>query len=251
MFHKLLDRKNTNASFASLFMKTTLTILTVAALVGSSASAAEISGKVKLTGTPPPAKQITTDPACGKERPGGISTRFYVVGKDNGLGDVFVYVKEGAKPTPATGAAPTLDQVACEYTPYIVGVQTGQPLAVKNSDPFMHNVHAIPKVNGNKERNVAQIVKGQTNPFTFDKPEVFVQFKCDVHPWMFAYVGVCDHPYFAVTDKDGNFKISGLPAGEYTVEAIHRKAGSTTQKIKVTADDKKTAEFTLNVPAAQ
>jgi hypothetical protein len=90
-----------------------------------------------------------------------------------------------------------------------------------------------------------------TTPFTFDKPEVFVQFKCEVHPWMFAYAGVCDHPYFAVTDKDGNYKISGLPAGEYTVEAVHRKAGSTTEKIKVGADDKKTQDFTLKVPPAQ
>ena len=86
--------------------------------------------------------------------------------------------------------------------------------------------------------------------FVFDKPEVLVKFKCDVHPWMFAYVGVVDHPYFAVTDKDGNYKITGLPAGDYTVEAVHLKAGSTTAKVKVGADDKKTQDFTLEVKAA-
>jgi hypothetical protein len=82
-------------------------------------------------------------------------------------------------------------------------------------------------------------------PFVFEKPEVLVKFKCDVHPWMFAYVGVVEHPYFAVTDKDGNYKISGLPAGDYTVEVTHLKAGSKSEKIKVGADEKKTQDFAL------
>ncbi len=231
-------------------MKTTLTLLTLAA-VASVASAAEISGKVKLTGTPPPEKTQPSDAACGKAGNATVSSRHYVVGADKGLGDVFVYVKAGAKPTPpASDTAALLDQVGCLYTPYMLGMQVGQTLPVKNSDPLMHNVHSLPKVQGNKEKNVAQPVKDMKSNFTFDKPEIFVQFKCDVHPWMFAYVGVVDHPYFAVTDKDGNFKISGLPAGEYTVEAMHRKAGAETQKIKIGADEKKTADFTLKVPAA-
>jgi len=230
-------------------MKTTLTLLTIAALAGSAATAAEISGKVKLTGTPPAEKPITLDAACGKLQPAAITTRHYVVGADKGLGDVFVYVKEGAKAgTPTTEKGPMLDQKGCQYTPYVIGVQAGQHFDVANSDTLLHNVHALPKVQGNKERNVGQPVPMKTD-FVFDKPEVLVQFKCEVHPWMFAYVGVCENPYFAVTDKDGNFKISGLPAGEYTIEAFHRKAGAKTEKIKVTADDKKTVDFTLSVPA--
>jgi plastocyanin len=165
------------------------------------------------------------------------------------LGDVFVYVKAGATSELGTGSGATLDQVGCQYSPYVMGLQLGQTLPVKNSDKLMHNVHMMPKVTGNKEKNLAQPIPMVSN-FTIDKAEVLLQFKCDVHPWMFAYVGVVDNPYFAVTDKDGNFKISGLPTGEYTVEAIHRKAGSATEKIKVGADDKKTAEFTLKVPPA-
>jgi hypothetical protein len=249
MFHKCLDRKNTNASFANLFMKTTLIALTLASVAASAVSAAEISGKVKLTGTPPPEKSTATDAACGKLGGPTVTSRHYVVGADKGLGDVFVYVKEGAKPTPpATDKGPVLDQVGCQYTPYVLGLQLGQTLPVKNSDTTMHNVHMIPKVPGNKEKNLAQPIPMVSN-FTIDKAEVLIQFKCDIHPWMFAYVGVVDHPYFAVTDKDGNFKISGLPAGEYTIEAMHRKAGNATEKIKVSADDKKTADFTLKVPA--
>jgi plastocyanin len=248
MFHKLLDRENTNASFRHLFMKKTLIALTIAACAGSVASAAEISGKVKLSGTPPPEKTITLDAVCGKLQANPITTRHYMVGNDQGLGDVFVYVKEGAKSTPSTQKGPVLDQVGCQYTPYVMGVQVGQKFDVQNSDPLLHNVHSMPKVAG-KERNVGQPVKGMKHEFVFEKPEVLVQFKCDVHPWMFAYVGVVDHPYFAITDKDGNFKISGLPAGTYTVEAFHRKAGTATEKLTVGADDKKTASFTLKVPA--
>ena len=230
-------------------MKKTLTVLTLAALAASVASAAEISGKVTLSGTPPPEKPITLDAACGKLQPTPISTRHYMVGADKGLADVFVYVKEGAKsPGAPTGKGPSLDQVGCQYTPYVIGVQAGQKFDVQNSDSLLHNVHALPKNAPNKERNVAQAFKGAKNEFSFDKQEVLVQFKCDVHPWMFAYVGVVDHPYFAVTDKDGNFKITGLPAGEYTVEAVHRKAGAATEKVTVGADDKKTASFTLKVP---
>jgi plastocyanin len=230
-------------------MKTTLTVLTVAALAGSVASAAEISGKVKLEGTPPPEKPIVLDAACGKLQPNQIATRHYIVGPDKGLANVFVYVKEGAKPAaPPTEKGAGLDQKGCEYHPYVIGVQAGQHFDVKNSDALLHNVHALPKVSGNKEKNVGQPVPMKSD-FVFEKPEVLVQFKCEVHPWMFAYVGVVDNPYFAVSDKDGSYKITGLPAGDYTLEFVHLKAGRQTQKITVGADDKKTADVTFQVKA--
>jgi len=232
-------------------MKTTLTVLTLATLAGSVALGAEITGKITVTGTPPPEKKITLDAMCGKLAPAaGLTTRHYVVGPDKGLANVFVYVKEGAKAVAPTGAAPLLDQVGCEYTPYMLGVQAGQSFNVKNSDTVLHNVHAMPKPgSGNKEKNIGQPVKGMVTPFVFEKPEVLVKFKCDVHPWMFAYVGVVEHPYFAVTDKDGNYKISGLPAGDYTVEVVHLKAGTKTEKVKVGADEKKSQDFTLEAKA--
>lgn len=228
-------------------MKTTLTVLTLAALAGA-ASAGEISGKVKLNGTPPPEKTITPDAACGKLSP-KLTTRHYVVGADKGLANVFVYIKEGAKPVAApTEKGQMLDQVGCQYIPYVMGVQTGQHFDVKNSDPLLHNVHTLPKVPGNKERNIGQPVPMKTD-FVFEKQELLVQFKCEVHPWMFAYVGVVDHPYFAVTDKDGSFKIANVPAGDYTIEIVHLKAGRTTQKVTVGADDKKSLDFTLEAKA--
>jgi len=238
-------------------MKSYTTGLALAVLAGSFqlAFAGDITGKVKLKGTPKPEIVIPlgkSEPTCGplhpKDHP--IMTRHYVVGPDKGLANVFVYIKEGAKPAPPKGESPLLDQVGCMYEPFVLGAVTGQKIKIRNSDAFMHNVHPIPKNNPAEEFNLAQVVKGQVNERAFSKPEVLVKFKCDVHEWMFAYVGVCDHPYFAVTDKDGSFTIKDVPAGSYTVEAYHLKAGAKTQKIDLEDTGSKTADFELEVPAA-
>jgi hypothetical protein len=236
-------------------MKSYLPCITAAALFASFqlAGAADIAGKVKLKGTPPPEKTIDMDATCGKFHTKPVTTRHYVVGQDKGLANVFVYIKQGAKPAQATAEGPLLDQVGCMYEPYVMGVAVGQKFKIRNSDPgVLHNVHATPSPDkGNKEFNFAQPVKGQINEKSFDKPEVLVRMKCDVHNWMFAHIGVCDHPYFAVTDKDGNFTIKNVPPGKYTVEAYHQKIGATgakTQEVQVDGDKK--IEFELEVPAA-
>jgi hypothetical protein len=206
-------------------MKSLIPLFSVAALACSAqfASAGDVSGKITLKGTPKPEVPIDLGPECGKLNPTKQTTRHYVVGKDGGLANVFVYIKD-AKKADATGAAPTLDQLGCVYEPYVMGVVTGQPFKIKNSDATFHNVHATPKEGkGNKEFNQAQPAGSPDLSKSFDKPEILVRMKCDVHPWMFAYIGVCEHPYFAVSDKDGNFKISGLPDGKYTIVAYHLK----------------------------
>jgi hypothetical protein len=237
-------------------MKAYIGAWTLAVLTGSSqfAFGAEITGKVKLKGTPPPERTIEITGAheatCGKIHPKDkpVKTRHYVVSPDKGLANVFVYLKEGAKPAPAKGESPLLDQIGCLYEPYVLGAVAGQKIKIRNSDDFLHNVHATPKKN--PEFNFAQVVKGQVNEKAFEKPEVLVRMKCDVHEWMFAYIGVVEHPYFAVTDKDGSFKITDVPAGDYTIEAFHLKAGAKTEKVKLGDSDKKTADFELEVPAA-
>jgi hypothetical protein len=128
-----------------------------------------------------------------------------------------------------------------------MAVQTGQKIMVKNSDPVMHNVHTTPTVDGNKEMNKAQMMGSPDITFAFTAPEEFLRFKCDVHPWMFAYVTVVDNPYFAVTDKDGKFTIKNVPDGKYTVEIKHRKAGTTTKEVEVKGGSV-TADLTLSVP---
>jgi hypothetical protein len=225
--------------------------VTAAALVGlaQTASAADIVGKMTLKGTPPPEVPIPFDPSCGKFHATPDTTHFFLVGPGGELGDVFVYIKEGAKPAPASADSKVLDQVGCIYTPYIFGLQTGQKLTIKNSDPgILHNIHVLPDPkSGNKESNQAQL-KGQDLVKTFDKPEVLLHFKCDVHNWMHAYAGVLDHPYYAVSTKDGTYKISNVPAGKYVIEAYHRKAGKLTKEITI-SDQNQTADFTFEAPA--
>jgi hypothetical protein len=232
---------------------TGFTVAVLAASFGL-ASGAEITGKVTLKGTPPPERPIPFtgqyEATCGKAHTGeAAKTRHYVVSPDKGLANVFVYIKEGAKPTPPKGESPLLDQVGCMYEPYVLGAVAGQKIKIRNSDPFMHNVHATPKKN--PEFNFAQVVKGQVNEKAFDKSEVLVRMKCDVHEWMFAYIGVVDHPYYAVTAKDGSFTIKDVPAGDYTIEAFHLKAGAKNEKVKLSDTDKKTLAFELEVPAPQ
>lgn len=226
------------------------TCLTLALITGSLqwAAAADVTGKVTLKGTPKPETPIDFGPQCGKfAKP--ATTRHYVVGKDGGLANVFVYIKD-AKPAPVTGDGPVLDQVGCMYTPYVFGVGVNQKYKVKNSDPEMHNVHPTPKVQANKEYNVAQMAGSAVLEKSFSAPEVAVRVKCDIHPWMFAYIGVFDHPYFAVTDADGNFKISGLPDGDYSIVAFHLKTHGVTdgvvEKISVKGSAKK--DFTITIP---
>ena len=213
-------------------------------------SAADITGKITLKGTPPPEKDLPLDPGCGAlHKDDKPKTRFFAVAADGGLADVFVSIKDGltGKTFEPSAQPGLLDQVGCEYSPYVLGLQTKQKLLIRNSDPLLHNVHPTPsKESGNAEFNQAQTPKAKDLEKTFEKPEVFLRFKCDVHPWMFAYVGIVDHPFFSVSAKDGTFKLSNVPAGTYTVEAYHRKGGQVSQKVTVGSDSVK-ADFTIEL----
>lgn len=197
-----------------------------------------ISGRVLLEGEPPPERELPLDPNCKESckihhGEGPRYTRVYV-SKDGGLGDVLVTIT-GIPPQPIPpGTGPlVIDQQGCEYIPYVSACQVGQTIQVKNSDPLLHNVHTLPKVSGNKEVNKSQGANAAPLEFVYHKPEEFLQFKCDVHPWMFAYVNVMEHPFYAVTNEDGTFSIKGLPDGTYQVKFKHRKAGEITQQVEV------------------
>jgi plastocyanin len=110
-------------------------------------------------------------------------------------------------------------------------VQVGQTVRISNSDETLHNVHAVPA--SNREFNFGQPPKVPPAPRVFDKPEIMVPFRCDVHGWMNAYAGVVAHPFFAVTKQDGTFEIKGLPPGTYTIEAWHELLGPQTQSVTV------------------
>jgi hypothetical protein len=222
-------------------MKLSFALLTAIGVAGLAqyASAADITGTVTLSGTPPAEREITplnNDAVCGKLNGGKVTTSFFVVGADKGLADVIVELKGvSAKLADASAAPVVMDQKGCLYTPQIVAVQTGQKLIVKNSDPAsvpMHNVHINPTAGPNMEAFATKISQPQMSggadlTYDFTAPENFMKFQCDVHPWMFAWVTVVDNPYFAVTDKSGKFTIKNVPAGKYKIVALHRKAAPT------------------------
>ncbi|MGH7976291.1 MAG: hypothetical protein ACREC8_06480 [Limisphaerales bacterium] len=215
------------------------------------ARAADIIGVITLKGTPPPEIPITPimdNPDCAAMYHGVTpTTEFYVVGPNGELADVVVSLKGvTGKSTGASQPPALLDQKGCMYRPSILAVQTNQKIIVKNSDTCIHNVHTTPTVAGNPESNQVQMPGGADLTFTFPQPEMFLRFKCDVHPWMFAWVSVFDSPYFDISNKEGKFIIKNVPPGKYTVEAAHRKLGTQTQDV-VVADKDVTVNFTFQV----
>ncbi len=215
-----------------------------AAPVFDPATAGNMAGMITLEGTPPPPEKIrmNADPICLKEAT-DTDTNYYVVGADGGFGNVFVYVKEGLEghTFPAPSDSVTIDQNGCRYIPHVFGIRVDQTLVILNSDPLLHNIHVRPI--SNTEFNIGIPVPGMKFERTFTTPEVMVPFKCDVHGWMNAYVGVLDHPYFAVTGENGSFDINNLPPGDYVVEAWHEMLGTQTQN--VTVGEKATVELSF------
>jgi plastocyanin len=217
------------------------------------ATAGDVKGAVTVDGAVPKNEPIkmNADPVCVRENKSPQFQETYMVGSDGkSLENVFVYVKDGLgnyQYDPPSGPA-QIDQKECRYHPHVFGMRVGQTLEIVNSDPTLHNIHALPK--GNQEFNTGQPIQGMKTTHTFTAKEVMVPFKCDVHGWMNAYVGVLDHPYYAVTDKDGKFELKGLPPGTYTIEAWHEKLGTTTQSVTLGPKDSKEVNFTFKAPAA-
>jgi cytochrome c oxidase subunit 2 len=205
-----------------------------------------VTGQVRFEGTPPtprPIRMEKDDPLCMPEK--GTVSETLLVAPDGGVRYAFVYVKEGlaGKTFPAPTAPVPLDQKGCVYTPHVFGVQAGQPVFITNSDPVVHNVNATASANTPFNLIQPRGVPGRTR--TFDKPEIMVPIRCDVHPWMGAWVGVVSHPFFAVSGPDGRFTIEGLPSGTYTLEVWHEELGTATQKVVLDAKGA-TATFSFN-----
>jgi hypothetical protein len=204
-----------------------------------------IKGHVKLTGKLPgnPVVRTAADPMCSKVRAGKRLVQETVAANLQGdLANVFVKLDGSFPQTPPPAAPVMIDQVGCVYVPRVIGVQAGQTLQIRNSDALLHNLHSSSTVKDNNF-NVGQPIAGIVSQFHLKADDEMVKLRCDVHSWMTSYVGVVNHPYFAVSSPAGSFEIANVPPGSYTVKAWHEKYGPTTQTVRVRAGQVTTVDF--------
>jgi plastocyanin len=227
-------------------------LVAVAVSPGVAVAASSITGTVTFAGKAPTLRPLAmdADPVCAKKHSGPVPNELLVLGNGNTMGNIIVYVSKGipaGKTFPAPQTPVVLDQQGCQYKPHVMGIMVGQPYKILNSDGLPHNVHTLPKVNKPFNRAMPATLKEVTTKF--DKDEPIFQIKCDVHPWMSAYIGVFTHPFFSVTSTDGKFTISGLDPGTYEITAWHERLGMQTASITVGANDKKTQDFKFAIAA--
>src|SRR6478736_7247109 len=217
-------------------------------------AASTITGVVTFDGKAPALKPLTmdADPACAKKHTAPVPSEMLVLGNGNTMGNIMVYVSKGipaGKTWPAPKTPVVLDQNGCQYKPHVMGIMVGQTYKILNSDGVLHNIHTLPKINKGFNRAMPPTLTEATT--TFDKEEAIFNIKCDVHPWMSAYVGVFTNPFFSVTGADGKFTISGLDPGTYEITAWHERLGTQTATVTVAANETKSQDFKFALPAAK
>jgi len=209
-----------------------------------SAASASLKGTAKFQGTAlkPTRIDMSADPNCAKAHPTPATTEDILVDSNGGLANVIVYVADGLgdRTFEPPQQPVAIDQKGCQYKPHVIAMQANQKLDVVNDDPTTHNIHPMP--NNNREWNKSQ-PHGMPVEETFSREEIAIPVKCNVHPWMKGYIAVFKHPYFAVTDKDGNFDLKDLPPGSYTIKAWHEKLGTQIQKVTVAAGQPAKLDF--------
>ena len=209
---------------------------------------ASITGQIKFTGTAPVNAPIdmSEEPKCKADYSTPPREQTVVVNPNHTLDWVFVYVKSGLPPGatyPAPKTAVVLDQQGCRYHPHVFGIMVGQPLDIRNSDPLLHNIKAMPKKN--RPFNISQPAAGMNADRTFSEPEIMLPFECNVHGWMHAYAGVMTNPFYATSDSTGKFTIDSLPAGTYTLEAWQQQYGTKDTSVTVQDGETKSIDFSF------
>lgn len=229
-------------------------LVAVSVWPGIALAASTVTGTVTFDGKPPALRPIAMDaePVCAKKHSGPVPNEMLVLGNGNTMGNILVWVSKGLAPGktwPVPKTPVVIDQNGCLYKPHVMGIMVGQTYKILNSDGVLHNIHTLPKANPQFNKGMPANVKEATT--VFQKPEDAFHVKCDVHPWMSAYVGVFTHPFFSVTSTDGKFTISGLDPGTYEITAWHEKLGTQTASVTVGANDTKTQNFKFALPAAK
>ncbi|HEY0546622.1 MAG TPA: carboxypeptidase regulatory-like domain-containing protein [Pyrinomonadaceae bacterium] len=212
-----------------------------------------VTGTIAFTGVAPTPQPIdmNADATCASKNPNAVAETAVI--KDGKLQNVLVYIKDGTTsdgkkitsfsfPTPADPVK--LDQNGCHYVPHVIGIQTNQKFVVTNSDATSHNVNVQGK--SNASWNNVQSPNAPPIEQKFARQEVIIPIKCNQHPWMKSYIGVLNHPFFAVSAPDGTFTIKGLPPGKYTLVAWHEKFGEKSMEINLAAKGSATADFSYD-----
>ncbi len=208
------------------------------------ANGGTIAGEVQYEGTPPQPEKLTVtkdQQVCGSEPK---LSQDLVVGSNKGIQNAVVFlvdIKKGkAQEKPAK--APALDQKQCEYHPHVQIFPAGSTLDILNSDDVLHNIKTESTVNS--PINIAQPKFKRKVTQTIAKPEI-IPVHCDVHGWMHAVLVVTEHPYYALTDANGSFKIADVPPGKYTLKVWHEKLGEQTKEVDVKEKGEAKVEFEL------
>jgi hypothetical protein len=209
-----------------------------------------VSGTIHFSGKPPVRVKIdmSMDPVCSIT--GGDNFAEQYVVKDGKLANVYVYIKSGPSAAmSATAPIPTpvvLDQIGCKYVPHVIALMRGGAVEFRNSDGTMHNIHTMPDVGGNPPIDISQGPKGAPQVKQFNQPEIMVPVRCNNHPWMNAFINVSSTPFFAVTNADGHFSISGLPVGTYILAAVHEKSDEQTMTVTIAPTATTKADFSFS-----
>jgi len=219
---------------------------------GAALAASSVTGTVTFDGKAPALKPLAmdADPVCAKKHTGPVPSEMLALGNGNTMGNIMVWVSKGlpaGKTWPVPKTPVVLDQNGCLYKPHVMGIMVGQTYRILNSDGVLHNIHTLPKINTPFNKGMPPTLKEATT--VFNKPEEVFHIKCDVHPWMSAYMAVFTHPFFSVTGTDGKFTISGLDPGTYEITAWHERLGTKTASVTVGASGTKTQDFKFAVPA--
>lgn len=189
-------------------------------------------------------KVVVNPDVCGAHR----SSEAFIVSKENrGLKNVVIVLSGGGEEVGPVSAA--LDQKGCTYYPHVQVAAKGSKLTITNSDPSFHNVHAYHVQSSSKRPTLFNVAQPANSPaakktVTLDKTGV-VEFNCDVHPWMKAYIVVHDNAHAAITDEDGHFEIDNVPAGEYTAKIWHEGLGEMEQTITISPGETSTLDLPI------
>ena len=191
-----------------------------------------LSGTVFFDGPAPDSSQLQLGgwTECAAQHDGPVSAADVLV-TDGRLQNALVYIEGGlGERVFAVPERPVVsDQQGCRFLPRILAAQVDQPIRFLNSDPLAHNVHGLPT--RSRQWNFSLGLKGTSRTLSVGAKEVGIEIKCDIHGWMRSYLGVFDHPYFALSAADGSFTLADVPPGQYIVAAWHERFGWRSQSV--------------------